>query len=182
VLIASGPDLPAAAAESRAVAALYDNVTRLGLREANVERVIEELGHVQLAHLVAHGDFRSDNPLFSSLSLADGPLTVYDLERASRLPAVVVLSACNAGIPGVRPGNETMGIVAGLLGAGVRTVVASAGLVPDSNATKRTMLEFHRRLAGGERPAAALAAAVARSAAAGPAGFAEAGFVCFGAG
>jgi hypothetical protein len=182
VLIASGPDLPAAAAESRAIAGLYHDVTRLGLREANVQRVIEELGHVQLAHLVTHGDFRADNPLFSSLSLADGPLTVYDLERASRLPAVVVLSACNAGIPGVRPGNETMGIVAGLLGAGVRTVVASAGLVPDGNTTKRTMIEFHRRLVAGERPAAALAAAVARSAAAGPAGFAEAGFVCFGAG
>ena len=146
VLIASGPDLPAAAAESRAVAGLYDNVTRLGLREANVERVIEELGHVQLAHLVAHGGFRSDNPLFSSLRLADGGITVYDLARVPRLPPVFVLSACNAGITAARPGNETMGIVAGLLGAGVRTVIASTGLVPDTVLTTATMVGLHRLL------------------------------------
>ena len=36
----------------------------------------------ELVHLACHGSFRTDNPLFSTLSLADGPLTVYDLERA----------------------------------------------------------------------------------------------------
>jgi len=51
----------------------------------------------RLAHVAAHGTFRADNPQFSSLHLADGPLTVYDLERIVRPPEWIVLSACEAG-------------------------------------------------------------------------------------
>ena len=34
-----------------------------------------------LAHIAAHGIFRADSPLFSSLRMHDGPLTVYDFEQ-----------------------------------------------------------------------------------------------------
>ena len=34
-----------------------------------------------LAHVAAHGHFRAESPLFSSLDLADGPLAVHDFER-----------------------------------------------------------------------------------------------------
>ena len=37
-------------------------------------------------HVAAHGRFRDDNPQFCSLELADGALTVYDLERLRKVP------------------------------------------------------------------------------------------------
>jgi CHAT domain-containing protein len=95
-------------------------------------------------------------------------------------PQTVVLSACDAGLSAERPGDEVMGIVAGLLGAGARTVVASVGLVPDASGTRRVMLDFHRRLATGAPPARALAGAQEAARAAGD--LASASFVCFGRG
>lgn len=180
VVVAHGPDLPGAAAEARQVARLHGAVTRLTARTSKVEDVLKAIDGARLAHFVAHGTFRNDNPLFSSLRLADGALTVYDMERVDRLPPIVVLSACNSGLQAVRPGGETMGMVAALLGAGCRTVVASTGLVPDTARTARTMVDFHTRLAAGEMPAAALAAA--QAAAVRRRGAAAAPFVCFGAG
>ena len=37
-----------------------------------------------LAHVAAHGHFREDSPMFSSLTLADGPLLVHDLQGLRR--------------------------------------------------------------------------------------------------
>ncbi len=181
-LVAHGPLLPGAALETRTVAGLHRGVTRLTSRQSRVEAVMAGLDGARLAHLVAHGSFRSDNPLFSSLRMADGGLTVYDLERIDRMPPVMVLSACNSGLQAVRPGSETMGIVAALLAAGCRTVVASTGLVPDTSRTARTMVEFHRLLVSGSAPAVALAEAQMRALGGGAEGPAAAPFVCFGVG
>ena len=180
VVVAHGPGLPGAPEESRRVARIHRTVTRFTARTSKVEDVLAALDGARLAHFVAHGSFRADNPLFSSLRLADGELTVYDLERVDRLPPIVVLSACNSGLQAVRPGNETMGMVAALLGAGCRTVVASTGLVPDTSRTAQTMVDFHRRLAAGVSPSTALASAQGDALA--RAGAAAAPFVCFGAG
>jgi CHAT domain-containing protein len=109
-------------------------------------------------------------------------LTVYDLEGLDRAPEMLVLSACESGSFEVRPGNEIMGLVAGLLALGTRTVVASVFPVPDE-ATKPLMLSLHRGLRAGLGPAAALARAQAGSTRSGPTGIAAAAaFVCFGAG
>lgn len=51
----------------------------------------------------------SPNPLFSSLRFADGPFTVYDLERLGQVPHLVVLAACDSGRSAVRPGDELLG-------------------------------------------------------------------------
>ena len=50
------------------------------------ERCWPRSGRRGVAHLAAHGRFRADNPLFSSIDLADGPLTVYDLESLEEAP------------------------------------------------------------------------------------------------
>jgi CHAT domain-containing protein len=134
----------------------------------------------RLAHVAAHGTFRADNPLFSSLRLDDGPVTVYDLEAVRRAPATLVLSACESGLSDVRPGDELMGLASVLLALGTNVLVASIVPVPDA-ATRTLMGAFHRRLAQGDAPAAALAAAQLRVAADGPAGLAAAaGFLCLG--
>ena len=160
----------------------YPGAQRFTARTSNVESMLAALEGSRLAHLVAHGTFHPDNPLFSSLRFADGGLTVYDLERVDRMPPIMVLSACNSGLQAERPGNETMGFVAALLSAGCRSVIASTGLVPDSTRTARTMEDFHRRLVRGQRPAEALARAQAEALATGDDGLVAASFVCFGAG
>jgi tetratricopeptide (TPR) repeat protein len=182
VALVAGPDLPGAAAEVEQLAAIYPSATALATTAAATEAVLAQWQAVAVVHLAAHGDFRSDSPLFSSLRLADGPLTVYDIERAGAGPQTVVLSACDAARAGVQPGDELMGAGAALLSLGVRTVVAP--LLPVSDrATTPMMVDFHRQLSQGRRPAEALAAAgrAARDRG-GPADLAAAcSFICLGA-
>jgi CHAT domain-containing protein len=111
--------------------------------------------------------------MFSSLRLADGPLTVHDLERLARVPDLVVLSACDVGRSDVRPGNEVLGVAAAFLALGTSTLVASVLPVPDE-LSARIMVRFHDALTAGAAPAAALATASDREL------FLP--FVCFGAG
>ena len=53
---------------------------------ATAANVLAALDDAWLAHIAAHGTFRADNPMFSSLLLDDGPLTVHDFERLGRKP------------------------------------------------------------------------------------------------
>ena len=123
---------------------------------ATVGTVLDAMRNVDVAHLVCHGNFSSQNPMFSSLRLADGPMFVYDLERLSPPPAVVVLSACSAGKHATPAGNEILGLAASLLAAGPRAVIASTVAVPDASSTVDFMKELHRELAAGTGPAEAL--------------------------
>jgi CHAT domain-containing protein len=185
VVLVAGPDLPGAADEIDRLARRYRGARRLGGRRATAEAAAAALDGSGLAHVAAHGSFRADNPLFSSLRLADGPLTVYDLERLRRAPQTLVLSACEAGLADVGVGDELMGLAAALLSIGTGCVVAGVGLAPDW-ATRSLMLDLHRRLRAGSRPAEALAAAQAsisgRVADPDAALAARAAFVCLGAG
>ncbi|HWI06085.1 MAG TPA: CHAT domain-containing protein [Solirubrobacteraceae bacterium] len=183
LVLAAGPGLPHAAAEVQALAARHPAAAVLLAADARVETVAAALETAQRAHVASHGTFRADNPLFSSLQLADGPLTVYDLERLRSAPRDMILSACDGGVSAVRPGDELMGFSGALLALGTSALIASVAPVPDEP-THRLMLALHARLAAGDDPAPALAAA--RAAAldrADPADYAtSAGFVCFGAG
>ena len=180
VTIAAGPGLPFAAVEARAVGALH-GVAPLLAEAATAQAVLTALDGAGVAHLAAHGSFRADNPLFSSIHLADGPLTVYDLESLGDAPALCVLSACDSGLSEVRAGDELMGLTATLLALGSATIVASVVTVPDEMGT-RLMTAFHRELAAGVAPAEALVRAQAEVGDGHAALAARAGFVCFGAG
>ncbi|MFD1152563.1 CHAT domain-containing protein, partial [Saccharothrix hoggarensis] len=164
-----------------AVARLAGSASVLVGAAATVDAVASAMDGAPLAHVAAHGSFRADNPLFSALELADGPLTVYDLERLRTPPARVVLSACDSGLSAVRPGDELMGFTAALLGLGTRTLVAPVIPVP-ADVTTPLMVDLHRRLDAGEPPAVALAGAQEAHREDGDAAFAaSAGFLCFGA-
>jgi tetratricopeptide (TPR) repeat protein len=181
-LLASGPGLPGAAAEVRALAARHPPAIVLAGADARVAAVAVALERAQRAHIASHGIFRADNPLFSSLQLADGPLTVYDLERLRTAPRDMILSACDGGVSAVRPGDELMGFSGALLALGTSALVASVAPVPDEP-TQRLMLALHERLDAGDEPAPALARARAAALGASDADYATAaGFVCFGAG
>jgi tetratricopeptide (TPR) repeat protein len=156
-VVAAGPGLPGAETEAMAVATLHQ-VPVLAGAAATVEAVTAGLDGSGLAHLAAHGRIHPNNPLFTSLTFADGPLTVYDLERLHQAPRVVILAACDVGRSTVQAGDELMGLSASFLALGTQHVIASVVPVPDAE-TAPLMIAFHQLLAGGEPVASALAQA-----------------------
>jgi CHAT domain-containing protein/tetratricopeptide (TPR) repeat protein len=157
-VLVAGPRLPAAQTECTSLAAILPGARVLLGEEASAGRVAAALDGAALAHVAAHGTFRADNPLFSTIELADGPLTAYELERLATPPGCVVLSTCDSGRSTVDAGDELLGFTAVLLGLGTRTLIASVLPVP-AEATIALMLELHRQMVAGTGPAEALAAA-----------------------
>jgi CHAT domain-containing protein len=100
-----------------------------------------------LVHVAAHGTFRADSPLFSAIELADGPLTVYDLERLERAPYRVVLGSCSSGVGVAVGADELLGVVSALISLGSAGVVASVIPVNDP-ATVPLMIALHDQLHG----------------------------------
>jgi CHAT domain len=181
VAVAAGPGLPGARAEAEAVAAIHGTTPLVG-PAATVEAVASALDGAGLAHLAAHGRVHARNPLFSSLRLADGPLTVYDLERLERAPHMVILAACDSGRPIVFAGDELLGLSSTFLSRGTQQLIASVVPIPDAETTP-LMVEFHRLLAKGHSAADALGRAQEQMAGGdAEAMAAAAGFVCIGAG
>ncbi len=156
VVVAAGPDVPLADVEAEQVAACYEHGRILAGPAATVAGVAEAMLGADVAHLVCHGRFSSENPMFSSLQLADGPMFVYDLERLAPAPGVVVLSACHAGAHATPAGREILGLTASLLARGPRSVVAATVPIPDALSTVGLMTQLHTSLAGGAGAAAAL--------------------------
>ena len=181
VTIAAGPGLPGARHEAEAVAAIY-RTTALHGSSATVQAVTAALHRADLVHLAAHGRVRADNPLFSSLRLADGPLTVFDLERLDRVAPMVILAACDSGRPVVCTGDELLGFSATLLSLGTQQLIASVVPVPDVE-TAPLMIAFHRQLTAGHEAADALSQAQRQLADSESRTMAAAaGFICIGDG
>ncbi|MEV4508793.1 CHAT domain-containing tetratricopeptide repeat protein [Dactylosporangium sp. NPDC049525] len=191
-VLVGAPSAPQAGAEVAQIAADQSRAGRAGAtvlagERARVAPTLAALDGAAIGHIASHGEFRVDNPLFSFLMLADGPLTVYDLSVLRRPPALLVLSGCDTGLAEVHPGDELMGLVSALLNMGTATVVASTGPV-DDGATRVLMRDLYTHLGAGHPPATALAMAqsTARATAqalADPALRASTdSFVCFGAG
>jgi tetratricopeptide (TPR) repeat protein len=180
-VLVAGPALDHALREVEGLSVLYPRAAVLRGEEATGARLVASFPDADLVHVAAHGTFRADNPLFSSLRLADGPVTVYDLERAGGAPGALVLSACDAGLSAVRPGDEVMGLAAALLALGVRSLVASVVPVPD-DLSRTTMLAFHEAFRTGVPAAAALAHARRLAVEEGGDGWiSTTGFACLGA-
>lgn len=175
VTLVAGPGVPAGEVEVRELADGYPGPAVLTGPAATVDAVTAALDGADLAHIAAHGNFRADQPLLSSLRLADGPLTGYDLERLTSAPRLIMLASCSAAMAEVRPGDELMGFAAALLAQGTGAVVAPLLPVPDE-ATRLAVHAVHRALRAGAGPAAALAAAAATDR------FTAAAFLCLGAG
>jgi len=182
VLLAAGPDLELSDIEVREMGSLYPTATRLTATESTVGRVQSQLDGAGVAHIACHASFQYENPMFSSLRLADGDLYVYDIERLSTAPDLVVLSACDSGFTETHAGDELMGLSSALLSMGTRSIIASVGLVPDSAATKDLMVALHRGLVSGLSPSQALHRAQVEAAET-PEGYvAASSFICIGAG
>ncbi len=182
VVLVAGPGLPEAVAEVGSLAALYPGAQVLAGADATVADTLRALDGADIAHIAAHGRFRADNPMFSSVMLADGPLTVYDLERLRVAPDTVMLAACDTGLTSTHPGDEMMGMAAALLAVGARSVIAPLLPLPDKVAAQLAR-GWHEHLRAGLSPARALAATASDAAPDDPlARMAGAVLVCLGHG
>ncbi len=159
VVVVGGPDIELATEEVQRVADVYGDCRTLIGPAATAADVCGALDGCDIAHVVAHGSVATENPLFSSLRLNDGPLFAYDLQRLRRPPKLLVLSACNVGATQEIAPGEAMGMASVFLAMGTRTVVATAGLLRDSDNTIRVAEEIHRRHRAGSSVAAAVYAA-----------------------
>ncbi len=181
VVIIAGPGLAGADVEARRIAALYPGATLLVGPAAAVSTVTTELHGAHIAHLAAHGIVRRDNPLFSSIELADGPINVHDLERIAHPPAAIVLASCNSAVATLNAGNDVLGLAAPLLAVGTRVVIAASVPLPDTEIVD-VMVGFHTRVAAGTPPSEALAQAAANESPNERVRFlAESTLVCYGA-
>ncbi|WP_200827588.1 CHAT domain-containing protein [Thermomonospora echinospora] len=155
VVLVRGPGLHTGGGEVALLAEQYGDATVLQGGTASAARVLEAVDGCGIAHIAAHGAFRADSPLFSSLRMEDGPLTVYDFERLRRAPYRLVLSSCDSGRMAAAGADELLGLVSALLPLGTAGVVASLVAVNDE-ATVPLMLALHDALRAGEGLARAL--------------------------
>ena len=156
--LVAGPGLSKANAELERIAPSYGEASILIDPECTRIAVREAFAAADVLHIASHARFRSDNPLFSVLEVADGPLFVHELETLPSVPSVVVLAACDTAAV-ADTGLDFTGFVSTLLALGARTVIAAVTPVPDTKETSDVMAAFHANLADGRRPSEALAAA-----------------------
>ncbi|BCB76985.1 hypothetical protein GCM10022251_44660 [Phytohabitans flavus] len=168
VTLVGGPGLDASAVELKQLSAIYPDATVLSDGAATAAGTLAALDGAWTAHVAAHGTFHSENPLFSALSLDDGPLMVHDLGRLRRAPLRLVLSSCESGVagtvtagsvaastPGASVVDELLGMVTALVPLGTASILASIVPVHDG-ATAPLMVAFHERLRAGASFAEAL--------------------------
>ena len=157
----AGPDLPQAGQEVLDVAEAWGAGARhLAPGEATGAALAVAVRDSDVVHVAAHGVHEDENPLFSSVLMADGPAWVHDLQRAGVGARHVVLSSCEVGRTYLREGDEGLGLTAGLLSSGVHAVVGAVAPVGDVE-SHAVMTRYHRLLAAGIDAASALEAASA---------------------
>jgi tetratricopeptide (TPR) repeat protein len=155
----AGPDLARGAEEAEAVGSAWPGSTVSTGSAATRAEFATAVSRAHVLHVAAHGVHQPENPLFSSLRMADGPIFAHELDQTALAPEHVVLSACEVGLATVRPGDEALGLASVLLNLGTRSVIAGVARVADDVAAQ-TMAGYHAKLAGGVDSAAALAAAL----------------------
>ena len=97
-----GPDVTTAGIEWGAVESLYANVQIGAASTAVADTVRSMFARLDLVHVAAHGTFRSDHPLLSTLRLRDGETTLYDTVPAACRRASSCCRAVKA-VPTARP-------------------------------------------------------------------------------
>ena len=155
----AGPGLALSGPEVQDVAATWPGGVAADSEHGSADALATALVTSDLVHIAAHGQHNQDNPLFSSIRMADGPLYAYDVPPDEPVAGHIVLSACDLGLTTPRAGGEVLGLTAALLSIGATSVVSSVSRVDDTTAYE-TMLRYHRLLAGGLDSPTALAEAL----------------------
>ena len=102
-------------------------------------------------HIATHGCFRQDNPMFSSISLGDSHLSLFDLYQLDLPCELVTLSGCGTGLNMVVGGDELLGLVRGLLYAGAQGVLVTLWDVNDQSTAEFMKLFYEALRANGNK-------------------------------
>jgi hypothetical protein len=160
VVAIAGPGLRRAEQEALQVRDSWAGAELVTGQEATTEAVRKALASADVVHVAGHGTHQQESPLFSCLRLVDGPLFAYELDADQGSAPCVVLSACEAGLATVRPGDEGLGLTNVLLHLGSRSVLSSVARVRDDVAAT-VMGRAHAAMSAGTDSAQALADALA---------------------
>jgi tetratricopeptide (TPR) repeat protein len=134
--------------------------TRLVIgRDATVNRFRKLASESRFVHIATHGEFRTDNPMFSSIRLSDSYLSVYDLYDLHLNAELVTLSGCGTGLSVVTSGDELLGLVRGLLYSGTKAVLLTLWDVNDQS-TADFMKSFYAKMSTANDKSDALRQAV----------------------
>jgi tetratricopeptide (TPR) repeat protein len=141
-------DLPRAEEEAQEVAKSL-GVTPLLREQVTREALSAALSGCDLAHIAGHSEVHVLDGLGSGVLLAgQDRLTAGDLFSLRTHADLVVLSGCESGVSQQQAGDELMGLVRGLLYAGVGSVLASQWRVYDAS-TQELFRQFYAHLVGG---------------------------------
>lgn len=144
-----GPDVTTAGIEWGAIETLYAGVEVGAASSAVAATVRSMFARLDLVHVAAHGTFRSDHPLLSTLRLRDGDTTLYDTVPARVQARLVVLSSCEGGAHGAADGSEVLGLAAVMLARGAGAVLAPLTVVRELECAD-FVADVHAGLAGGQ--------------------------------
>lgn len=156
-----GPDVAGADVERAAVERCHPTAAIASGAGATPSALASMLSGDGLVHVAAHGRFRSDRPLLSTLLLDGGEVTLHDAVPDRVASRLVVVSSCEGGAQGTSDGAEVLGLGAVLLARGAATVVAPLTAVRDLECGE-FVAELHGELAQGQTAARALANVRAR--------------------
>jgi CHAT domain-containing protein/tetratricopeptide (TPR) repeat protein len=149
-LVLAVPDerTPSILEEAQALAGLLPSAAVFVGSTATTALLAEQGGSAGKLHIAAHGVFRSDNPLFSSLRLGDGWLNMMDVFNLTLGAELTTLSACETGRGALYGGDELVGLSQAFLSAGTPSLVVSLWRVHDRSTT-RFMEQFYQGLLDG---------------------------------
>jgi CHAT domain-containing protein len=147
--------LPHVRTEVEAVAGALPSPVVLMGKQATHERLRTIGATSRFIHIATHGHVRRDNPMFSSIDLGTGPLSLFDLYQLDLSAELVTLSGCSTGVNVVTGGDELVGLVRGLLYSGARSVLLTLWDAYDQS-TAAFMTAFYRGLAESRTKSAAL--------------------------
>lgn len=156
VSVVVGPALTGGDAELAAIRRWYPDAAVASGPGATAHTVRSMFSGSDLVQIAAHGRFRSDHPLLSTLELHGGDATLYEAIPERVRSKIVVLSSCEGGAQGTADGSEVLGMSAVLLARGASTVVAPLTVVRELECAE-FIADVHAELSAGEHVACALA-------------------------
>lgn len=152
-----GPDLERTDLERAAIERAGVGATVAIGAAATAATVLTMLERSDLVHIAAHGTFRADHPLLSTLRLEDGEATMYEAVPNRVGARLVILSSCEGGAQGTADGSEVLGLSSVLLARGAAAVLAPLTAVRELECAE-FVAEVLDEMAGGESVACAVAA------------------------